>query len=80
MVKTKENKWNVSPSSEVGHYVKGARNVIDLDKDITESFIVEGKSELVTKNHESIQLDEDCLINSQVVYNPYSKMYEKVVD
>ena len=77
-MKTKQ--VNVAPTSDEGHYVKGARNVIDIEREMTESFRVEGKSQLVTKNHTSINLDEDCLINTQVVYNPFSKMYEKVVD
>lgn len=71
---------NVAPTSDEGHFVKGARNVIDLEKEVTESFITEGKSTLVTKNHTTLNMDEDCLINTQVVYNPFSKMYEKVVD
>lgn len=71
---------NVAPTSDEGHYVEGARKVINIEQEVTESFIVEGKSKLVTKNHTDIELDEDCLINTQVVYNPFSKMYEKVRD
>lgn len=71
---------NVAPTSDNGHFVEGARNVIDLDKEVTESFFVEGKSKLVTENHTTLKLNEDCLINSQVVYNPFSKMYERAHD
>lgn len=71
---------NVAPTSDEGHFVKGARKVIDLEREVTESFIVEGKSKLVTRNHTTIELEEDCLINTQVVYNPFSKMHEKVRD
>ena len=79
-METKQLTVNVAPSSDEGHYVKGARKVVDIEMDITESFVVEGKSTLETKNHTSIDLEEDCLINTQVVFNPFSKMYEKVVD
>ena len=72
-------KVNVAPSSDEGHFVKGATQVINLD-DVTEAFFVEGESELVTKNHTSLQQKEDCLIQCQVVYNPFSKMYEKSKD
>lgn len=70
---------NVAPSSDNGHFVKGARKVVELDS-LTEAFYVEGKSELVTKNHTDLKLNSDCLIISQVAFNPFSKMYEKVVD
>jgi hypothetical protein len=77
---TREEKiWNVSPSSEEGHFVKGAEKVIDLDA-VTESFFVEGRSKLVTKNHTTLEMEEDCLVNCQVVYNPFAKMYEKSRD
>jgi hypothetical protein len=74
-----ESKVNVAPSSSHGHYVQKARNVIKLD-DVTEAFFVEGESELVTTNHKSLEMEEDCLINCQVVYNPFSKLYEKSKD
>lgn len=77
---TQTKKVNVAPSSDEGHFVKGARNVIDLEREKTETFIVEGKSQLVTKNHTTLEMNDDCLINTQVVYNPFMEMYEKVVD
>ena len=73
-------KVNVAPSSDEGHFVVGAKNVIDLDRDVTEAFFVEGESELVTKNHTTLVQKEDCLINTQVVYNPFARMYENSRD
>lgn len=70
---------NVAPSSDSGHYVEEAVNVVNLDE-VTESFLVEGKSKLTTKNHTTLVIEEDCLINCQVVYNPFEKMYEKSKD
>ena len=49
---------NVAPSSDEGHYVEKARNIIDLDV-TNETFIVEGESELVTKNHTTLKMEED---------------------
>ena len=74
-----EKRVNVSPSSVEGHYIEKAKKVIKLD-DITESFFVEGESNLVTKNHTTLNQKEDCLINCQVVYNPFSKMLENSRD
>lgn len=74
-----EVKVNVAPSSDEGHFVKGARSVVMLD-DVTEAFFVEGKSELVTKNHTTLEQDEDCLVNCQVVYNPFQRMFERSKD
>ncbi len=70
---------NVAPSSTEGHFVKGADQVINLDK-INETFQVKGKSVLETKNHTSLAIEEDCLITCQVVYNPFEKMYSKSKD
>lgn len=78
-METKEILVNVAPSSEVGHFVKGAEQVINLDK-INETFLVKGKAVLVTKNHTSLDIEEDCLITCQTVFNPYSKLYEKSKD
>jgi len=75
----KNQEVNVSPSSDNGHFVKGARKVVMMDE-VNESFFVDGKSELVTENHTTLKQDEDCLIICQVVYNPFEKMYEKVLD
>jgi len=74
-----EKLTNVAPSSTEGHFVKGAREVIQLDN-VTEAFHVKGKSELVTKNHTTLQLDDVCLITCQRVYDPFSKLYEKSKD
>lgn len=74
-----ETTINVAPSSTEGHFVKGATKVVNLDK-INETFLVEGKAVLETKNHTSLQIEEDCLITCQVVYNPFEKMYSKSRD
>jgi hypothetical protein len=72
-------KINVAPSSTEGHFVKGSKNVIQMD-DVTETFFIEGKSELVTKNHTTLKQEEDCLIISQQVYNPYTRKFELAID
>lgn len=70
---------NVAPSSTEGHFIKGAKKVVNLDK-INETFLVEGAAILETKNHTSLEIKEDCLITCQVVYNPFEKMYSKSRD
>lgn len=70
---------NVAPSSNEGHFVEKAKRVINLDE-VTEAFFVEGKSQLVTKNHTTLEMKDDCLINCQVVYDPFAKMYERSRD
>ena len=70
---------NVAPSSDEGHFVKGAIQVVDMDA-VTESFFVEGESVLETKNHTTLEMKEDCLVNCQMVYNPFAKIYERSRD
>lgn len=70
---------NVAPSSTEGHFIKGAKQVINLDN-VNETFLVKGESVLETKNHTSLEIKEDCLITCQVVYNPFEKMYSKSRD
>lgn len=70
---------NVAPSSTSGHFVQGAKNVVNIDN-VAESFLVEGESELVTKNHTTLPQKKTCLITTQVVYNPFSAMFEKSKD
>lgn len=70
---------NVAPSSTSGHFVKGAKNVVNLDQ-VSETFFVDGESELVTKNHTTLEQKKSCLITTQVVYNPFSKMFENSKD
>lgn len=70
---------NVAPSSTEGHFIKGAKNVVNLDT-INETFLVEGPSVLETKNHTSLEIKKDCLITCQVVYNPFSNLYTKSRD
>jgi len=69
----------VAPSSSHGHYVVGAKNVINLDE-VNETFLVEGKSVLETSNHTTLEMKEDCLITCQTVYNPFTEMYNKSKD
>lgn len=76
---TKIERVNVAPSSTEGHFIKGAKKVVNLDT-INETFLVEGPSVLETKNHTSLEIKEDCLITCQVVYNPFSKMFTKSKD
>lgn len=78
-MKTTIERVNVSPSSTEGHFVKGAKNVVNLDN-LNETFLVEGPSILETKNHTSLEMKEDCIITCQVVHNPWTKMYTKSRD
>lgn len=78
-METLTKKVNVAPSSDNGHFVENATKVVNLDK-ITESFFVEGASLLTTKNHTTLEMKEDCLVNCQVVYNPFAKMFERSRD
>lgn len=70
---------NVAPSSTSGHYIQEAIKVVELDN-VNEVFFVEGKSKLVTKNHTTLEQKKSCLITTQVVYNPFAKMFEKAKD
>lgn len=72
-------KVNVAPSSTEGHFVENAKKVVNLDN-VTETFFVEGKAKLTTKNHTTLEIEEDCLITCQQVYNPFSAMFEKSND
>jgi hypothetical protein len=69
----------VAPSSTHGHFVKGAKKVINLDE-VNETFLVEGASVLETSNHTTLEMSEDCLITCQTVYNPFTEMYNKSED
>ena len=59
--------------------VTRAKNVINLDN-INETFLVEGESQLETKNHTTLQMKEDCLITCQTVYNPFKNAFVKSKD
>ena len=80
MTATIERK-NVAPSSVEGHFIKGAKQVINLDE-INETFLIEidDVAILETKNHTSLEIKEKCLITCQVVFNPFEKMYSKSKD
>ena len=73
------NLKNVAPSSVEGHFVKNANQVVNLDE-TNETFLVKGESELVTKNHTSLDMKEDCLITCQQVYDPFAKVFIKSKD
>lgn len=70
---------NVAPSSTSGHYIQDAEKVVNLDN-VAETFFVEGKSKLVTKNHTTLHQEKSCLITTQQVYNPFAKMFERSKD
>ncbi len=72
-------KENVAKKSTAGHFVEKAKKVICLDN-IKEAYFVEGDAELTTKNHQTLNLEKDCLIMPQQVYNPYSKSLERSRD
>ena len=78
-MQTVEKATNVAPKSTSGHFVHKAKKVINIDS-INDTFLVEGESELVTKNHTTLQQPKTCLITTQVVYNPFSKMFEQSRD
>jgi|VirMetMinimDraft_7_1064189.scaffolds.fasta_scaffold39988_2 hypothetical protein len=70
---------NVAPTSEAGHFVKGATKVVMLDE-INETFDIKGTSVLETKKHTTLVMEEDCTIFCQVVYNSKLKRLEKARD
>jgi len=78
-METLVKKVNVSPSSVEGHFITKAKKVINLDN-VNETFLVEGESELITKNHTDLKIKDTCLITCQTVYNPFSKIFEKSKD
>lgn len=76
---TIEKGVNIAPSSDAGHYVQNAHKVVNLDQ-LNETFLVEGKSTLVTKNHTSLEMAEDCMITCQNVYDPLTGQFNKSRD
>ena len=72
-------KVNVAPSSSEGHFIEGAKQVVDLDK-VNETFLVKGESKLTSKNHTTLELKEDCVITCQVVYDPFKEAFAKSKD
>lgn len=70
---------NVAPTSTSGHFIKGAKNVVNIDN-INDTYFVEGESELLTQNHTTLKQDNSCLITTQEVFNPFLKMFEKSKD
>lgn len=72
-------KVNVAPKSTQGHFVKDAKQVVCLDE-VTEAFFVDGKATLETVNHQTLPMEENCLVMPQQVYNPYTKALERSKD
>jgi hypothetical protein len=70
---------NVAPSSTEGHFVKNAEQVVNLD-DVNETFEIKGSATLTTKNHTELEMEEDCMITCQHVYDHASKMTFKSKD
>jgi len=68
-----------SKTSTSGHFIQDARKVVNLDE-VKDTYFVEGKSKLVTKNHTTLNQDKSVLITTQVVYNPFAKMFEQSKD
>lgn len=79
MANTQEKKVNVAPSSTEGHFIENATKVINLDN-INETYFVEGKSKLTTKNHTTLENEKDCVITCQRVFDPFKQMFEKSED
>lgn len=73
-------KVNVAPSSDEGHYIQNAINVIDLEVAETETFFVQGSSILTTKNHTDLKRDESCVVSCQRVYDPILEASRKSKD
>ncbi len=72
-------KVNVAPSSSHGHFIEGAKHVVNLDR-VNETFHVKGKSQLTTNNHTTLEIEEDCLITCQTVYDPFTGAFNKSKD
>jgi hypothetical protein len=74
-----ETKVNVAPSSTEGHFIEGAKQVVDLDR-VNETFLVKGESKLTSKNHTTLKVQEDCVITCQTVYDPFKEAFIKSKD
>lgn len=70
---------NVAPSSTSGHFINGANKVLNIDKE-KEVYFVEGASSLTNVNHVTLVQKVSSLITTQVVFNPFTKMYENSKD
>ena len=69
---------NVAKQSTEGHFVKNAKVV--CINEIREAHFVEGDATLVSKNHQTIPLESNCLIMPQQVYNPFEKKLRRSQD
>jgi hypothetical protein len=73
-------KKNIAPSSDNGHFVEGKDiQVVNLDI-VNETFVVTGKAVLTTANHTTLEMEEDCLITCQQVFDPLKQMFQKSRD
>ena len=73
-------KVNVAEKSTKGHFVEEySKPVICLDG-TKEAFFVEGEAVLRTENHFTLNMEKDCLIMPQQVFNPYSRMLQRSRD
>lgn len=75
-------KKSVAPSSSHGHFIADHEQVIDLDL-VNETFHVKtgGKpTRMETENHTTLNIQRDCLVTCQMVYNPFSEMFNRSVD
>lgn len=69
---------NVAPTSNAGHFVKGAP-VICLDE-VTETFDVQGAAVLDTENHTSLKIEEEGMVTCQHVFDPLARAFTKSQD
>lgn len=74
-----KNRVNVAPSSVEGHFIEEATQVVNLDE-VNETYLVKGKSKLVTKNHTTLVNEEDCIITCQQVFDPFKNIKVKAQD
>lgn len=74
-----ETRVNVALQSTAGHFVEKHEKVVLLDG-TKEAFFVEGEAELKTENHQTLPLQNNCLISPQQVYNPYKKALQRSQD
>lgn len=70
---------NVAPSSTSGHIVSGAEKITELHEE-KEIFFVNGPSVMTNDNHMDIVIPKSALVTTQVVFNPFKRMYENSKD
>lgn len=73
---------NVAPSSDNGHFVHPENEtvqVINLNE-VTETFFVNGPSQLVTANHTTLVQNEEVLITCQMDFDAFEQVHRKSKD